>query len=91
MCVMSMIRGSVLLNKPLAWAIFSGDQVMAYLTIAAVGAAAQSDVFAKFGQTQLEWMQICSMYGKFCNQVAHDVDPPLITSPLVLGGVFVEH
>jgi hypothetical protein len=26
-CAVSMIRGSVLFNKPLAWAIFSGDQV----------------------------------------------------------------
>ncbi|KAJ8526216.1 hypothetical protein K7X08_028693 [Anisodus acutangulus] len=25
-CILSMIRGSVLFNKPLAWAIFSGDQ-----------------------------------------------------------------
>ncbi|MCD7451700.1 hypothetical protein HAX54_013083 [Datura stramonium] len=28
-CILSMIRGSVLFNKPLAWAIFSGDQLMA--------------------------------------------------------------
>ncbi|CAA3030688.1 CASP 2B1 [Olea europaea subsp. europaea] len=26
-CVLGMIRGSVLFNKPLAWVIFSGDQV----------------------------------------------------------------
>ncbi|GKC98728.1 CASP-like protein 2B1, partial [Tanacetum coccineum] len=25
-CVVSMVRGSVLFNKPLAWLIFSGDQ-----------------------------------------------------------------
>ncbi|KAH0673395.1 hypothetical protein KY284_024482 [Solanum tuberosum] len=25
-CIFSMIRGSVLFNKPLAWVIFSGDQ-----------------------------------------------------------------
>ncbi|KAL3614941.1 hypothetical protein CASFOL_040602 [Castilleja foliolosa] len=79
-CVMSMIRGSVLLNKPLAWAIFSGDQVMAYLSVAAVGAAAQSAVFAKFGQTQLEWMQICNMYGKFCNQVGEGIASGLLVS-----------
>ncbi|KAL3614934.1 hypothetical protein CASFOL_040595 [Castilleja foliolosa] len=79
-CVMSMIRGSVLLNKPLAWAIFSGDQVMAYLTIAAVGAAEESAVFAKFGQTQLEWMQICNMYGKFCNQVGEGIASGLLVS-----------
>ena len=27
-CVVSMVRGSVLFSKPLAWAIFSGDQVL---------------------------------------------------------------
>lgn len=26
-CVLGMIRGNVLFSKPLAWAIFSGDQV----------------------------------------------------------------
>ena len=26
-CVVSMIKGRVLFNKPLAWAIFTGDQV----------------------------------------------------------------
>ena len=29
-CVVSIVRGSVLFNKPLAWAIFSGDQVHPY-------------------------------------------------------------
>lgn len=29
-CVVSMIKGSVLFNKPLAWAIFSCDQVCLY-------------------------------------------------------------
>ncbi|KAL3614933.1 hypothetical protein CASFOL_040594 [Castilleja foliolosa] len=77
---MSMIRGSVILNKPLAWAIFSGDQVMAYLSVAAVGAAAQSAVFAKFGQTQLEWMQICNMYRKFCNQVGEGIASGFLVS-----------
>nr|GEV43958.1 CASP-like protein 2B1 [Tanacetum cinerariifolium] len=28
-CVVSMVRGSVLFNKPLAWLIFSGDQHLA--------------------------------------------------------------
>lgn len=29
-CVVSLVRGSVLFNKPLAWAIFSGDQVLRF-------------------------------------------------------------
>ncbi|KAF5187800.1 Casp-like protein [Thalictrum thalictroides] len=79
-CVVSLIRGSVLFSKPLAWAIFSGDQVMAYLTLAAVAAAAQSAVFAKFGQPELQWMQICNMYGKFCTQVGEGIASALIVS-----------
>ncbi|KAL2495482.1 CASP-like protein 2B2 [Forsythia ovata] len=79
-CVLSMIRGSVLFNKPLAWLIFSGDQIMAYLTLAAVAAAAQSSVFAKLGQTELQWMKICNMYGKFCNQVGEGIAGALVVS-----------
>lgn len=72
-CVVSMVRGSVLFNKPLAWLIFSGDQLMTYMTVAAIGAAAQSAVFAKFGEPELQWMKICDMYGKFCNQVGEGI------------------
>ncbi|PNX85648.1 CASP-like protein gsvivt00013502001-like protein, partial [Trifolium pratense] len=73
-----MIRGSILFNKPLAWAIFSGDQVMAYITVAAVSAAAQSAVFAKLGQPELQWMKICNMYGKFCNQVGEGLASAIV-------------
>ncbi|CAA0836532.1 CASP-like protein 2B2 [Striga hermonthica] len=79
-CVMNMMRGSVLFNKPLAWAIFSGDQVMAYLTLTAVGAAAQSAVLAEFGQNELQWMKICDMYGKFCNQIGEGIATGLLVS-----------
>ncbi|XP_051129125.1 CASP-like protein 2B1 [Andrographis paniculata] len=72
-CIVSMIRGTVLFNKPLAWAIFSGDQAMAYLTMAAIAASAQSAVFAQFGQKELQWMKTCNLYGKFCNQVGEGV------------------
>ncbi|XVF26203.1 hypothetical protein REPUB_Repub13aG0279200 [Reevesia pubescens] len=79
-CLVGMVRGSVLFSKPLAWAIFSGDQAMAYLNVAAVGAAAQSAVFAKLGQTDLQWMKICNMYGKFCNQVGEGIAVALLVS-----------
>ncbi|EOY28937.1 CASP-like protein POPTRDRAFT_818956 isoform 2, partial [Theobroma cacao] len=39
------------------------NNALAYLTVAAVGAAAQSAVFGKLGQTELQWLKICSMYG----------------------------
>lgn len=79
-CVVSMVRGSVLFHKPLAWAIFSADQLMAYLMLAAVAAAAQSSVFAKFGEPELQWMKICTIYGKFCNQVGEGVASAVFAS-----------
>ncbi|KAL0328724.1 UNVERIFIED_CONTAM: CASP-like protein 2B1 [Sesamum calycinum] len=79
-CILSMIRGSVLFNKPLAWAIFSGDQVMSYLMLAAVAAAAQSAALAKLGQPELQWMKICDMYAKFCNQVGEGIASSLFVS-----------
>ncbi|KAF5763338.1 putative casparian strip membrane protein [Helianthus annuus] len=72
-CVVGMVRGSVLFNKPLAWLIFSADQVMAYMIVAAIGAAAQSAAFAKLGEPQVEWMKVCDMYGKFCTQVGEGI------------------
>ncbi|KAE9599113.1 hypothetical protein Lal_00044116 [Lupinus albus] len=79
-CVVSMVKGRVLFSKPLAWAIFSGDQVMAYITVAAVAAAGQSAVFSKLGQPELQWMKICDMYGKFCNQVGEGLASAFIVS-----------
>ncbi|KAI7746505.1 hypothetical protein M8C21_026243 [Ambrosia artemisiifolia] len=72
-CVVSMLRGSVLFNKPLAWLIFSGDQVMAYMIVVAIGASAQSAAYAKLGEPQVEWMKVCDMYAKFCNQVGEGI------------------
>ncbi|KAB2026042.1 hypothetical protein ERO13_D06G161700v2 [Gossypium hirsutum] len=84
-CVVGMVRGSVLFSKPLALAIFSGDQALAYLNVAAVGAAAQSAAFAKLGQTKLQWMVICNMYGKFCNQIGEGIAVSLLVSICMVG------
>ncbi|KAM3268241.1 CASP-like protein 2B1 [Capsicum chacoense] len=88
-CIFSMIRGSVLFNKPLAWAIFSGDQLMAYLVLSAVAAAAQSGVISKLGQPQLQWMKVCNLYGKFCNQVGEGIASSFLVSlsMIVLSGI----
>ncbi|KAK9051773.1 hypothetical protein SSX86_028401 [Deinandra increscens subsp. villosa] len=68
-CGLSMVTGSVvLLTKPLAWVILSGDQLMSYMMLAALGAALQSAIFAKFSEPELQWMKTCDMYRKFCNQ-----------------------
>lgn len=79
-CVVSIVRGNVLFSKPLAWVIFSGDQVMAYVTMAAVAATAQSAVFSKLGQQELQWMKTCNMYGKFCNQVGEGLASAVLVS-----------
>ncbi|XP_077222021.1 CASP-like protein 2B1 [Tasmannia lanceolata] len=79
-CVVSMLRGSVLFSKPLAWAIFSCDQILAYVMLAAVAAAAQSAVIAEFGQPELQWMKICNLYGKFCTQVGEGIVSAFLVS-----------
>lgn len=88
-CIVSMMKGDPLFTKPLAWLIFSGDQLMAYLTLAAVAAAVQSAVFAKLGQPELQWMKICDMYGKFCDRVGEGIASALIVcvSMVVLSGM----
>ncbi|KAL8160806.1 hypothetical protein V2J09_012295 [Rumex salicifolius] len=79
-CAVSMLRGSVLFNKPLAWAIFSGDQLMAYLSLAAVAAALQSSAIAKLGQSELQWMKVCDLFEKYCNQAAGGVASAVIAT-----------
>jgi uncharacterized protein (TIGR01569 family) len=54
--------------------------MMAYLTLSAVAAAVQSASFAKLGQPDLQWMKICNMYGKFCNQVGEGIASALLVS-----------
>lgn len=44
------------------------SQLMAYVMLAGLGAALQSAIFAKFSEPELQWMKVCDMYGKFCNQ-----------------------
>lgn len=55
-------------------------QVMAYMTVAAVAASAQSAVISKLGLPELQWMKVCDMYGKFCNQVGEGVASAVIVS-----------
>ncbi|VVB02237.1 unnamed protein product [Arabis nemorensis] len=79
-CVVGLMKGSVLSSKPLALAIFFGDQAVAYLCVAGIAAAAQSAAFAKLGEPELQWMKICNMYGKFCNQVGEGIVSALLAS-----------
>ncbi|KAG0521013.1 hypothetical protein BDA96_08G124500 [Sorghum bicolor] len=59
-------RGRALLAW--AWCVFSCDQALAYVLLAAVAAALQASVVAKRGQPELQWMGICALYGAFCRQ-----------------------
>ncbi|KAL2339265.1 hypothetical protein Fmac_013711 [Flemingia macrophylla] len=79
-CVVSMVRGNVLFSKHLAWLIFSGDQVMAYVTVAAAAAAMQSGLIGREGQAEFQWMKLCNMYGKFCNQMGEGIATAFVVS-----------
>lgn len=79
-CVVGMIRGTVLFSKSLAWIIFSGDQAVAYLSLSALAAASQSSIYGKQGQEELQWIKICNMYGKFCNQAGEGVASAVVVT-----------
>ncbi|CAD5191528.1 CASP-like protein 2B1 [Musa acuminata AAA Group] len=72
-CVVSIIKGGVLLKKALAWAIFSCDQALAYVASAAIAAAAEAAELGQSGQAELQWMKLCNLYGKFCTQVGEGI------------------
>lgn len=55
-------------------------KVMAYVTVAAVAASGQSGMLAKVGQAELQWMELCKMYGKFCNQVEEGIVSAFVVS-----------
>ncbi|KAF8783985.1 hypothetical protein HU200_000081 [Digitaria exilis] len=55
-------------SRAMAWCVFSCDQALAYVVLAALAAALQASVIAKRGQPELQWMEICGMYGAFCRQ-----------------------
>ncbi|KAM0828853.1 hypothetical protein ACQ4PT_067272 [Festuca glaucescens] len=73
-CAVAMARGGggalALSSRALAWAVFSGDQLLAYAMLAATAAALQSSLLGKLGQPELQWMGICGLYGAFCRQVS---------------------
>ncbi|KAF3532946.1 hypothetical protein DY000_02038947 [Brassica cretica] len=79
-CVMGSMKGSVLFSKSLAWAIFSGDQAMAYMSVAAIAAASESGVIGIRGEEELQWMKVCNMFGKFCNRGAGGVASAMLAS-----------
>ncbi|KAL6643966.1 hypothetical protein ACP70R_018732 [Stipagrostis hirtigluma subsp. patula] len=67
-CAAAMARGRALVSRALAWSIFSCDQALAYVMLAAVAAALQASLIAKRGQPELQWAAICGLYGAFCRQ-----------------------
>lgn len=55
-------------------------QIMTYLCLAATASALQGALFAKLGEPTLQWMKVCTMYGKFCNQVGEGIASAVIAS-----------
>lgn len=45
-----------------------------------MAASAQSAVLSKYGQTELQWMKTCTMFGKFCNQIGGGVASSILMS-----------
>ncbi|RID72611.1 hypothetical protein BRARA_C04497 [Brassica rapa] len=79
-CVVGSMKGSVLFNKPLAWAIFLSDQAVAYMSVAAIAASAESGLIGIRGEDELQWMKVCNMFGKFCNRAAGGTASALLAS-----------
>ncbi|KAH9318315.1 hypothetical protein KI387_020084, partial [Taxus chinensis] len=79
-CVLSIYIGSPLLSKPLAWLIFGFDQAMAYLSVAAAAAAAESAYLAERGQIEFQWIKVCEFFGKFCIQVGEGLVTAFLAS-----------
>uniref|UniRef100_A0A0A8XTP7 CASP-like protein n=1 Tax=Arundo donax TaxID=35708 RepID=A0A0A8XTP7_ARUDO len=69
-CAVAMARGGgrPLLSRALAWSVFSCDQAVAYVEMAAAAAALQASVISKRGQPELQWTGVCDLYGAFCRR-----------------------
>ncbi|KAL6649399.1 hypothetical protein ACP70R_013623 [Stipagrostis hirtigluma subsp. patula] len=72
-CLITILRGGVLLSRTLAWAIFSCDQLMAYYAISAVAVAMEAAMIGKYGTPQFQWMKTCHLYKRFCAQAGGGV------------------
>lgn len=79
-CVLSIYTQSPLTSKPLAWLIFALDQTMAYFSLAAAAAAAESAYLAERGQTEFQWMKVCIFYEKFCHQIGEGLVSTFLVS-----------
>lgn len=79
-CVLSMYTQSPLTSKPLAWLIFALDQTIAYFSIAAAAAAAESAYLAERGQNEFQWMKVCIFYEKFCHQIGEGLVSTFLVS-----------
>ncbi|KAJ4795763.1 CASP-like protein [Rhynchospora pubera] len=79
-CLTCMLHGTMLHSKAIAWAIFISDQVMAYITLAAIAATAQAAVFAEYGQPEFQWMKACNIFTRFCFQSGEGATMALLVS-----------
>ncbi|KAI0493142.1 hypothetical protein KFK09_027418 [Dendrobium nobile] len=72
-CFVGMMKGSVLFGKGFAFVVFSCDQIISYVALSAMAAAAQAAFLALFGQPELQWMKICNLYSSFCRRAGEGI------------------
>ncbi|XXG51630.1 hypothetical protein AAC387_Pa03g0157 [Persea americana] len=70
-------------HKSLAWLDFFLDQMVAYVTFGAIAAAAQASCFAVTGAEHFEWMKLCNIYTRFCEQIGGGLACGLLGSLLM--------
>lgn len=58
----------------------NNEQAMAYMSVAAIAASAESGLIGIRGEEKLQWMKVCNMFGKFCNRAAGGTASALLAS-----------
>jgi uncharacterized protein (TIGR01569 family) len=76
-------------SRALAWCVFSCDQALAYVALAAVAAALQASVISKRGLPVLQWMEVCGMYDAFCRRAGGGVASGLGAGLTAVGIAFL--
>ncbi|XP_077217390.1 CASP-like protein 2C1 [Tasmannia lanceolata] len=56
-------------NPSLSWVCFLLDQMVAYICFGANAAGTQASLLAVTGATRFEWMKLCNIYTRFCDQI----------------------
>ncbi|MED6208841.1 hypothetical protein PIB30_048937 [Stylosanthes scabra] len=63
---------------------FTNVKALVFLVLANDASAGQSAMFAKEGQQERQWMKVCNIYEKFCNQVEEVASAVVVSISMVL-------